>query len=265
MQNINNTSPAPGKVWFIGAGPGDPELITLKGRRLIASADVVIYAGSLVPASIVRCARPGAEVVDSSSLHLAEIHRLTSKSAASGKTVARVHTGDPCLYGALREQMALLDADGIDYGVVPGVSAAFAAAAAAAVSLTAPETAQSFSITRLSGRTGVPDSQGVRSLASHGGSLAVYLSGAETQRLAAELRAAGLPEHTPILAAYRVGWPEEKLVRTTLAGLEDMAQRENLRGQAVFLVLPAEGQPAGPSKLYDREFGHAFRPAAGTP
>jgi precorrin-4/cobalt-precorrin-4 C11-methyltransferase len=259
MQNIKNTAPAPGKVWFIGAGPGDPELITLKGRRLIASADLVIYAGSLVPESIIQYAKPGAEIVDSSSLHLTEIHRLMRKCATAGGTVARVHTGDPCLYGALREQTELLDADGIDYGVVPGVSAAFAAAAAASLSLTAPETAQSFSITRLSGRTEVPDSQGVRSLASHGGSLAVYLSGAEAQKLAAELRAAKLPEQTPILAAYRVGWPEEKLVRTTLAGLEDIAQQENLRGQVVFLILPGTGQPARPSKLYDRDFSHGYR------
>ncbi|MDR1242636.1 MAG: precorrin-4 C(11)-methyltransferase [Deltaproteobacteria bacterium] len=259
MQNSNNTAPAPGKVWFIGAGPGDPELITLKGRRLIAAADLVIYAGSLVPESIIQYAGSGAEIVDSSPLHLAEIHRLVRKYALSGLTVARVHTGDPCLYGALREQMELLDADGIAYAVVPGVSAAFAAAAAASVSLTAPETAQSFSITRLSGRTGVPDSQGVRSLAAHGGSLAVYLSGAEAQKLAVELRAAKLPEHTPILAAYRVGWPEEKLVRTTLAGLEDIAQQEDLRGQVVFLVLPGEGQPGRPSRLYDKNFSHGFR------
>jgi precorrin-4/cobalt-precorrin-4 C11-methyltransferase len=236
--------------------------MTLKGQRLIASADLIIYAGSLVPVEITRWAKPGAEVVDSSSLHLEEIHRLTRKTAAGGGVVARVHTGDPALYGALREQTELLDADGIAYGVVPGVTAAFAAAAAAAVSLTVPEAAQSFAITRLSGRTAVPDKQGVRELAAHGGSLAVYLSGAGVEKLAGELRAAKLPEHTPILAAYRVGWPEEKLIRTTLAGLEEVFQKETPRRQWVFLILPGAEEKAECSKLYDRNFSHAFRKSA---
>jgi precorrin-4/cobalt-precorrin-4 C11-methyltransferase len=254
-----NDAAKAGKVWFIGAGPGDPELVTLKGQRLIASADLVIYAGSLVPAEIIRWARPDAEVVDSSSLHLEEIHCLMRKTAASGGVVARVHTGDPSLYGALREQTTLLDADGIAYGVVPGVTAAFAAAAAAAVSLTVPETTQSFAITRLSGRTTVPDRQGVRELAAHGGSLAVYLSGTEVEKLAGELRAAKLPEHTPILAAYRVGWPGEKLIRTTLAGLEEVFREETPHRQWVFLVLPGAKEQAAASRLYDRNFSHAFR------
>jgi precorrin-4/cobalt-precorrin-4 C11-methyltransferase len=257
-----NKPAQPGKVWFIGAGPGDPELMTLKGQRLIAAADLVLYAGSLVPAEITRWARPGAEVVDSSSLHLEEIHLLMRKTVAGGGLVARVQTGDPALYGALREQTALLDADGIAYGVVPGVTAAFAAAAAAALSLTVPEAAPSFAITRLSGHTPVPDRQSVRELASHGGSLAVYLSGAEVERLAGELRAAKLPEHTPVLAAYRVGWPEEKLILTTLAGLAEALQKETPSRQWVFLVLPGTGEKAEVSRLYDRNFSHAFRKSA---
>ncbi|MDR2826083.1 MAG: precorrin-4 C(11)-methyltransferase [Deltaproteobacteria bacterium] len=254
----NNTQEQ-GKVWFIGAGPGDPELITLKGHRLISSADLIIYAGSLVPVEIISCAKPEAKIVDSSALHLAEIHQLVRECIATGGIVARVHTGDPSLYGALREQMDLLAQDGIAYGVIPGVTAAFAAAAAAAVSITMPETVQSFSITRLSGRTDVPENQGVRELAAHGGSLAVYLSGQDVEKLTTELRAAKLPERTPILAAYRVGWPEEKLVWTTLAGLEDIIRQEKFTRQTVFLVLPGAGQSGNASKLYDQNFSHAFR------
>ncbi|MDR2893349.1 MAG: precorrin-4 C(11)-methyltransferase [Deltaproteobacteria bacterium] len=253
-----------GKVWFIGAGPGDPELITLKGHRLIAGADLVLYAGSLVPPQIVACAGEKAKVVDSSPLNLEETHALIRECAATGGLIARVHTGDPSLYGALREQIALLERDGIAYAVVPGVSAAFAAAAAATVSLTVPESVQSFAITRLPGRTPVPETQSVRSLAEHGGSLAVYLSGAEATRLPGELRKANLPEDTPILAAYRVGWPEEKLHWSKLADLDDLIARENWIGQVVFLVLPGgrkdeAGQAAAKSKLYDATFSHGFR------
>lgn len=250
-----------GKVWFIGAGPGDPELITMKGHRLIAEADLIIYAGSLVPPELVAHAKPGARVVDSASLHLEETHALICETVSGGGTAARVHTGDPSLYGALREQMDLLARDGIAYGVVPGVTAAFAAAAAAAVSITVPETVQSFAITRLSGRTPVPEAQSVHRLAEHGGSIAVYLSGAEVETLTAELRKARLPETTPILAAYRVGWPEEKLLWTTLERLEDLIRQEGLTRQVVFLVLPGERNKDGAkaSRLYDKSFTHGFR------
>ena len=259
---------AAGKVWFIGAGPGDPELLTLKGQRLIREAGLVLYAGSLVPPAIVAEASPGAAVIDSAPLHLEETHALMREAVRRGQSVARVHTGDPGLYGALREQAALLERDGIAYEVVPGVSAAFAAAAAAGLSLTVPEKAQCFSITRLAGRTPVPDGQGVKELAAHGGSLAVYLSGAERAELARELRAAGLPGATAIVAAYRVGWPDERLFRLTLDELGDPdtpnAELDKLTRQITFLVLPGENGAAKspPSRLYDRNFSHGFRQAA---
>ncbi|SBV97634.1 Cobalt-precorrin-4 C(11)-methyltransferase [uncultured delta proteobacterium] len=254
-----------GTVFFIGAGPGDPELITVKGRRLIDAADLVLYAGSLVPQAVVARTKPGAAVVDSSGMTLEETHALMRETARAGKTVARVHTGDPSLYGAVREQMALLDADAIPYEIVPGVTAAFAAAAAGRVSLTVPESVQSFSVTRLGGRTDVPPGQSVRDLARHGGSLAVYLSAPDASRLEKELLAGGVDPQTPVLIAYRVGWPEERLVRTDVSSLTATVAAEKFTRQTVFLVLPGErdnGREKGGSlvsRLYAGDFFHGFR------
>lgn len=256
---MHNTDQA-GMVWFIGAGPGDPDLITVKGRRLIRAADMVLYAGSLVPAKVVACAREDAVVMDSSAMTLEETHAAMRDAAEAGGLVARVHTGDPMLYGAVKEQMALLDKDGIAYKVVPGVSAAFAAAAAAKVSLTVPERVQSFSIARLDGRTPVPPGQRVADHAALGGTLAVYLSAGEPELLEEELRSAGLAHDTPVLLAYRVGWPEEHCVRATLATLASTAREQGFGRQTVFLILPGEKDDApAASRLYDSSFSHGFR------
>ena len=249
-----------GTVWFIGAGPGDPELITVKGRRLISEADLVLYAGSLVPKETVACAKPGARVIDSAPLDLEAIHALMRDAARAGLLVARVHTGDPMLYGAAREQMALLKADGIPCRVVPGISAAFAAAAAAGVSLTVPETVQSFAVTRLDGRTPVPEGQSLAEYARHGGSVAVYLSAKEPGLVAQELRKANVPEDTPVLLAHKVGWPDERLAWASLATLERTAKEQGFTRQTVFLVLPGEKEAqSAPSRLYDSGFTHGFR------
>lgn len=251
-----------GTVYFIGAGPGDPELITLKGARLIAAADLVLYAGSLVPPAVVAGAHAAKAVLDSSGMTLEEIHARMRETALSGGLVARVHTGDPSLYGAVREQMLLLEAEGIPCVVVPGVTAALAAAAAGKVPLTTPERVQSFSVTRLGGRTAVPPSQSVRALAAHGGTLAIYLSAPEAALLQEELLAAGVAPETPVLAAYRVGWPDERLVRTQVGELASVAARENFTRQTVFLVLPGEreaGDTVPASRLYAGDFSHGFR------
>ncbi|MDR0339555.1 MAG: precorrin-4 C(11)-methyltransferase [Desulfovibrio sp.] len=252
--------PQPGMVSFIGAGPGDPELITVKGQRLIREADLVLYAGSLVPRAVVACAKAEARVLDSASMTLEETHALMRDAALAGQNVARVHTGDPMLYGAAREQMCLLKQDGIPCRVVPGVSAAFAAAAAAGASLTVPECVQSLALTRLDGRTPVPDGQSVREYARHGGSLAVYLSGGMPDALVRELRAAGVDEDCPILLASRVGQPEEKLAWATLATLEKTAAGGDFSRRTVFLVLPGEKAcPGAVSRLYDKDFSHGYR------
>jgi precorrin-4/cobalt-precorrin-4 C11-methyltransferase len=251
-----NNSP---QVYFIGAGPGDPDLITVRGRDLVSKADLVLYAGSLVPAKVVGCAKPGAVVADSAGMSLDETHALMLATAREGGLVARVHTGDPSLFGSVREQAALLDRDGVSWAIIPGVTAAFAAAARAGVSFTVPETTQSLIITRLHGRTPVPESERLSELARHGSSVAVYLSADKAGELASELRLAGLPESTVIVIGHKVGHPEEKIIRTTLGGLEHNVQAGNITRQAVFLVLPGETTPLVPSRLYAASFGHGFR------
>lgn len=261
------------RVWFIGAGPGDPELITVKGQRLISQADLVLYAGSLVPPEVIACARKDAQVADSAPLNLQETHSLIMQTVRSGGMVARVHTGDPSLYGAIREQMALLDLENVPYAVVPGVTSAFAAAAAANVSFTLPEITQSLIITRVEGRTPVPEAEKLRNLAKRGSAMAIYLSASLPEAITEELRAGGLADDTRIIAAYRVGWPQQRLVECTLGTLTDTVHREKLQRQTVFLVLPGnsmhsnsqsesgcvQNQPQ--SKLYDASFTHGWRKA----
>jgi precorrin-4/cobalt-precorrin-4 C11-methyltransferase len=247
---------AVGTVWFIGAGPGDPELITVKGRRLIEQADLVVYAGSLVPAALFDGIR--AKVVDSAPLSLPETHALLRDCALSGGLCARVHTGEPALFGAVQEQAALLDADGIPWEVVPGVSSVFATAAMAKVSCTVPGGTQSLIITRLSGRTPVPESENLASLAAHGAALAVLLSASEPERVQAELLAGGYDPATPVVMGHKVGWPGGGTLRTTLGELAATARSAGFTRQTVFLVLPGAGG-GGQSKLYDPDFTHGWR------
>lgn len=249
------------QVYFIGAGPGDPGLITVRGRELIQHAALVLYAGSLVPREVVACARPGSRVVDSARMSLDETHALMRDTVHAGGLVARVHTGDPSLFGSMREQMALLDRDGIAHAVVPGVTAAFATAARAKVSFTVPEATQTLVITRLAGRTPVPEGERLRELARHGSSVAVYLSADKAAELTRELRAAGLPENTVIVVGHKVGHPEERVLRATLADLEDTVRTHGFSRQTMFLVLPGETAPVTPSRLYAADFGHGFRAA----
>lgn len=247
-----------GKVYFIGAGPGDPDLITVKGQKCIQEADLVLYAGSLVPVGVVGCAKEGAKVVDSSSMTLDQTHAAIMKTVGSGGMVARVHTGDPSIYGAVREQARLLDQDGVDYEIIPGVSVAFAAAARAGISFTLPESTQTLILTRTGGRTPVPKRERLRDLASHGCSLAIYLSAWNTDGMVGELLLGGYPKDTLVVVGYRVGWPDEEIFHTTLWDLVQDVKRRRIRRQAVFLVLPGQGVNAC-SHLYDPAFTHGFR------
>ena len=250
------------QVYFIGAGPGDPELVTVKGQRLICEADLVLYAGSLVPKSIVACAKAGAIVADSAPLNLEETHALMLETASAGGMVARVHTGDPALYGATREQMELLDRDGITYEVIPGVTAGFAAAAAACRSYTVPEITQTLIFTRLAGKTPVPESENLRSLAAHGSAMCIYLSAGNPEGIQKELLAGAFEEATQVVMAYRVGWPDQKIVECTLGQLAETARCNGFMQQTVFMILPGQGElDAGTAKslLYDKDFQHGFR------
>ena len=249
---------APG-VYFIGAGPGDPDLLTVKAARLIARADLVLYAGSLVSPDVVALAGKNARVVDSAPLTLAETHALLATTVRGGGVAARVHTGDPALYGALSEQLRLLAADAIPYAIVPGVTTASAAAAAFGVSFTEPESTQTLILTRLAGRTPMPPEESLAELARHRTSMAIYLSAADPEGVAKALAAGGCPGDTPVAIAHRLGWPGEKRLWATVATLADTVRRAGIDRHTLFLVLPGLGQGAR-SKLYDPSFGHGFRP-----
>ena len=250
------------KVYFIGAGPGDPELMTVKGQRLIREADLVLYAGSLVPRAVVACAKKGAKVADSSSMTLDQTHALLMETVRRGGTTARVHTGDPSLYGAIREQILLLKRDGVEYEVVPGVSVAFAAAARAGISFTLPEITQTLIVTRIEGKTPVPARERLKALANHGCSLAIYLSAWDTRTMVEELVSGGYPEDTLVFTGYRIGWPDEDGFFSTLSDLTGEVEKRGIKQQAVFLILPGQESPSF-SRLYDPGFSHGFRKGEG--
>jgi precorrin-4/cobalt-precorrin-4 C11-methyltransferase len=253
-------NPAPGspRVFFAGAGPGDPELLTVKAARLIAQADLLLYPGSLTPAPLAELAKPGATVLDTAAMTLEQTHAAIMDEVGRGGLVVRLQAGDPCLYGTIREQARLLDQAGVAYAVVPGVTSASAAAAAFKVSATIPEITQTLVLTRLAGRTPVPEAESLRSLARHQCALAVYLSAADPEGVQAELLAGGYPPGTTVALGHRLGWPDEELHRSTVADFPAVVRERGLTSQTVFLVLPGQDAETR-SKLYDPGFGHGFR------
>ena len=249
-------------VLFVGAGPGDPELITLKGRDALAAADLVVYAGSLVPEAVLTWCAPGAQTVSSAGMTLEEIIDAIDARWQAGGRVVRLHTGDPSLYGAIFEQMALLDARGIDYRVVPGVSAAFAAAAALEMEFTLPEISQTLILTRLEGRTPVPEKEALALLAAHQATMAIYLSTGMIEQVAAILGQA-YGRQAPCAVVYRASQPDEQIVRTTLDAVTDELAVRKIDRQAVIIVgrvleVGLE-QFRQRSKLYDAGFSHGYR------
>jgi precorrin-4/cobalt-precorrin-4 C11-methyltransferase len=254
-------------VIFVGAGPGDPELITVKGQKALAAADLVLYAGSLVSPAILTWADPGAELVDTAKLALQEICARMSAGYRAGQQVVRVHSGDPSLYGAIQEQLEILERDEIPCRVIPGVTAAFAAAAALAQELTLPEVTQTVILTRAAGRTPVPEGEALRDLGRHGATLVIYLSITLIDRVVTDLIPAYSRE-TPVVVAYRVSWPDQRIIRGTLGTIAELVQEAGLERQALILVGPAlaarQGQLQARSKLYDENFSHGFRTGGGT-
>lgn len=247
-----------GKVYFIGAGPGDPELITVKAARVLGSADVVIYAGSLVNREVLRYVREGARMYDSSALTLEEIFAVMRESVLRGETVARLHSGDPALYGAIGEQMELLEEEGIPFEVIPGVSSFLAAAAAVKRELTVPGATQTVVITRLGGRTGVPERESLSSLAAHRASMCIFLSVHMIDEVVAELKA-GFPPDTPVAVVEKATWPDEKVIYGDLDSIARLVKEERIEKTALILVggfLSARGKR---SRLYDANYAHGFR------
>ncbi len=249
----------PATVYFVGAGPGDPELITVKGRRLLMAADVVVYAGSLVDRKMLGCRKKGAKVFDSAPLSIEEIIAILAGAAMQGKKVVRLHTGDPSLYSAVGEQMRMLDARGVPYEVVPGVSSAFAAAASLKKELTAPETTQTVIFTRLGGRTKVPEKERLSALAAHGATMCVFLSVSMIDEVVRGLRKGGLASDTPAAVVYRASWKDEAKVTGTLKDIALKAKKAGIKRQALIVAGPALGAPAGATKLYDSGFAHSYR------
>ena len=248
-------------IHFVGAGSGAVDLITVRGARLLGQADVVVYAGSLVNPALLDMARDGAELHDSARMTLEEVLDIMVAAARDGREVVRLHTGDPCLYGAIREQMDALDAQGIEYDYTPGVSSFCGAAAALGEEYTVPGISQSVIITRMAGRTPVPQGEDMASLASHGCSMVVFLSTGLLDELAAELVRGAYDEDTPAALVYKATWPEERVFRCTVGTLAQTARDNGIAKTALVCVgdFLAGDDAYERTKLYDPSFTTGFR------
>jgi len=258
LASFQGASHTQSKVVFVGAGPGDPDLLTLKGRRALAQADVVVYAGSLVPEEVLRHAPPTAALHNSAHLTLEEVMDHLTAAARAGKRVVRLHSGDTSVYSAIQEQMTLLDAAGIDYEVIPGVSSFQAAAAALQAELTLPEVVQTVILTRAEGQTPMPETETLADLARHQATLCIFLSARLAEQVQEQLQTA-YPPDTPTAILYRVSWPDEKIVLTELCHLAEEIRRGQLTRTTLILVGKAIGGRQNRSRLYDRNHGHLFR------
>ena len=254
-----------GEVIFVGAGPGDPELITVKGSRALERADRVIYAGSLVNPELLGLCRSGTPIHDSAHLTLEEVVKLMYEGTLQGETIVRLHTGDPSVYGAIKEQFDHLDKHNIPYSVIPGVSSVFAAAAAVKREFTLPEISQTLILTRLAGRTPVPESEALAKLAKHQASMAIFLSVQDMGSVVKALRE-GYPDTTPIAVVSKASWPDEEIVLGNLVTIEEKVKAAGIRKQAQILVGdfldPSNGYAR--SKLYDPTFTHEYRQGTDT-
>lgn len=249
-----------GKVYFIGAGPGDPELITVKGQRLIAEADVIIYAGSLVNPEILKYGRKDAEVYNSATMNLDEVLDVEIRAVRAGKTVARVHTGDPAIYGAIQEQMDRLRAAGIeDFEVIPGVSSFLASAAALKQEYTLPNVSQTIIITRMEGRTPMPPKEKLVSLAQHQATMCIFLSVQAIDQVMKQLTDGGYAPDTPVAIVVRATWPDQKILRGTIATIADIIHEAGVTRQAMIIVGRVLDSEYDLSKLYDSKFTTMFR------
>ncbi|MDY4662097.1 precorrin-4 C(11)-methyltransferase [Pseudoflavonifractor capillosus] len=246
-------------VHFIGAGPGAPDLITLRGARLLAEADVIIYDGSLVNPALLEGRKEGCAVYDSASMTLEEVLAVMEKAEQEGKTTVRLHTGDPSLYGAIREQMDELDKMGVSYDVTPGVSSFSGAAAALNAEYTLPDVSQSVIITRMAGRTPVPEGEALAKMASHGCTMVLFLSTGLLEDVEKELMKGGYSPDTPAAIVYKATWPDQKVYRCTVSTLAQTAKDNHVTKTALITVGGFLGTEYERSKLYDPTFTHGCR------
>jgi len=250
------------KIYFVGGGPGDPELLTSKAERLLRTCRVCVYAGSLVSPGVMALLPPGAERYDSAKMSLDEIVKIFRDARERNLDAVRLHSGDPSIYGATREQMNALDRLGIAYEVVPGVSAFQAAAAALKTELTAPEVAQTIILTRTSGRTPLPEDQELEKLAKTGATLCIFLSGHKIEEVVQTL----IPHYgvdCPAAVVYHASWPDEKIVEGTLADITGKARRARTGQTSLIIVGRALARDLPASKLYDESFSHQYRRGKG--
>lgn len=249
-------------ITFVGAGPGAEDLITVRGQRLLQEADIVVYAGSLVNPGLLSLCSDHCEIYNSAKMTLEEVMEVMKAGERAGKKVVRLHTGDPCLYGAIREQMDELENEHIDYEVCPGVSSFCGAAAALNAEYTLPGVSQSVVITRMAGRTPVPERESIKSFAGHQATMVIFLSTAMLKELSAELISGGYAKDTPASIVYKATWPEEKVLRCTVETLAETAAAENVTKTALIVVGRVLEGSYERSKLYDPSFSTEFRPAS---
>ncbi len=255
----SNTQPLAPGVYIVGAGPGDPDLLTVKAQKLLAQADVILFADSLVPQQILQFCRPDAEIIRTANQTLEEILQVMISRVRSHQSVVRLQSGDPSLYSAIKEQMQALADAGVFFEVIPGISAFQAAAAKLKVELTVPGLVQTIILTRISGRTKVPAREELASLAAHQASLCLYLSARHVEDAQSQLLS-HYPAQTPVAICFRLGWPDEKIFLVSLDKMADITQKENLIRTTLYIVSPALGEATGRSRLYHPEHAHLFRP-----
>lgn len=246
-------------VYFVGAGSGAVDLITVRGKNLLEKADVIIYAGSLVNPGLLEYGKKDCEIYNSAYMNLEEVMKVMLEADSKGKTVVRLHTGDPSIYGAIREQMDILTKNHVSYEVCPGVSSFCAAAASLQAEYTLPGVSQSVIITRISGRTKVKDEESLRSYAAHQASMVIFLSMGYADKVAQELIEGGYSKDTPAAIVYKASWEDEKIVRCPLEELGEAARREHIEKTALIVVGHFLGNDYELSKLYDSEFTTMYR------
>ena len=250
-------------IYFVGAGSGAEDLITVRGQRLLQQADVIIYAGSLVNPELLKERKESCIIYNSAKMTLEEVIAVMVEAEKAGQMTVRLHTGDPCLYGAIREQMDILTEQGIAYESCPGVSSFCGAASALDLEYTLPEISQSVVITRMAGRTPVPERESIRAFAAHQATMVIFLSTGMLKQLSEELIAGGYEAETPAAIVYKATWPEEKKFICTVGTLEETAKREGITKTALILVGNVIGcQTYERSKLYDPTFATEFREAS---